>query len=541
MGNFVDDNKDIARIKEGQQVSLSAVPNYIQFESKKEEDDDIDIKGIDITVVSNALTLTDKDNSKVMLIITDEKTKTEHRFHGTDKEQYVDANTFMVNKESLQITTENLKTCLMKNSFMFSNFELSILFSGTPLKGSNVINIRPLGRGANYNFKVWTNAAFLATSSGILSTENKDSIDNGKNNTVIELDVYTNTSVALGQKFEPENPRHQGSYLTTIQKAYFRRPLWFNLNATFGNSTAYSTDFLKNEGWCDAGTCKDFRFAAYRNDKVNKVPFYISDVFYVINGYGRNLDKHNLEKYIYSFAEEKTPITPLTKQLTRTHIEGQTQYFNFIAAKTDSKQHPLALIYKLYTQSGVLIDSTTQDQLDYDNLKIVNTIKLDIDNIISNYPTAGILKVCLAANDTQQSEDITFHILPPCLHAAKDFAFLNPLGGWDSFGFADNQETEFSASPNTIFKTQTPDFTVSSQIESVYNKEVKELFTVRSMPITPQTAEWLKDMSASPAVYELATKRYIIVEDMKLKYNTGDDLVRVEMKYRYSDSYNGQI
>ncbi|SBW07338.1 hypothetical protein KL86DYS2_13146 [uncultured Dysgonomonas sp.] len=58
------------------------------------------------------------------------------------------------------------------------------------------------------------------------------------------------------------------------------------------------------------------------------------------------------------------------------------------------------------------------------------------------------------------------------------------------------------------------------------------------MPVRREVCNWFKEMSASRMVYELATQRYIIVDEMNIKPNSKDELYRVEMKYHYSDSYN---
>lgn len=533
MINTLDNKANID--KQPAQVSLSAVPNYMQISSSMPENSVIE--PIKLTIGNTSWQEDPEDDAKLMLTITSLIDNTEHKFYGTMIENKISANTFFIKKEKAEITAQNLKSCLMKNNFITSNFELNIPFN------TKILSIKPMGVGECYGFKIKSeDANFLDTPEKTFTFESNDTIDNGKGNALIELDVYTDSPVTLGETFEPTQAKHQGKYMTTIQKAYFKQPLWFNLNATFGNSTRYTIDFLDKEkkGWLDAGTCRNFHFMGFKNDGVNKEPFCSSQMFYVLNGYGRNLEENDMENYIYT-AEEQKVISPLTLQPTLTHIKGQTQLFNFIASKPNNPKGSVALVYKLYTQSHQEIDQIVAHEIEYNKLNIVNTIRLEIDEMMKDIPNVGIVEVCLLSNNAEVSAPLTFHILPNCLHKVKDFAFLNSLGGWSSFGFMDNKGIDFSTSSETIFKTQTPDFTISSQIESVYNKESKEHFTVQTMPIRPQVAEWLKEISTSQAVYELDSKRYIIVEDMKIKYNTGDDLLRVEMKYRYSDSYNGRI
>lgn len=558
MGYFINDT--IAKIsKKPQQVSLSGVPNYIEFENRYSKSNDfIDFS---IGILFGHYKLSPEEDRKEILTITEIETNEKYILYGTDKKDKVNDNTFFINttKESI---IENFRVCLLKNKFISSNFKLSTLFEldmDNEFSGDIYLHFKSLGTGKQYNFTIDISGyeIFLMPEEHrtsdvsyyqfVFESQNSDTITNGEKDVKIELDVFSNSDLQLGNIFSPQNENHQGTYFTTIQKSYFNQPLWFNLNSTFGNNTSSSNQFLHTEGWCDPGTVKDFRFVASRNNGYEKEPFYISDIFYVIKGYGRNLDNHNLDDYIFDY-NKCNIIKPLTNQPILTHAKGQSHFFNFIASKNITNGHSLHLIYRLYTQSGKYIDSLIADELTYRNCKTLNTVKLKIDEAIGDHKNIGKVKVYLtkgsseaSKDDLQVSEELTFHILPQCLHCIKDFAFLNPLGGWSSYGFIDNTAVNLSSSANTIFKTQTPYSTISSEIEAVHTKEVKEQFTVQSMPVSVEVAKWLQEMSTSEAVYELSTKRYIIVDEMKIKYNTNDELVRVEMKYRYSDSYNGLI
>ncbi len=96
---------------------------------------------------------------------------------------------------------------------------------------------------------------------------------------------------------------------------------------------------------------------------------------------------------------------------------------------------------------------------------------------------------------------------------------MNRLGGWDSFNFNGRWNNEFKIDDNdTIYKTLLPDFKASDELQSVYKKTVEEVFTVQSSAISYETVEWLRELAASKAVYELSSKKYVIVTDLKLKY-----------------------
>lgn len=559
MGYFINDT--IAKIsKKPQQVSLSGVPNYIEFENLEPENG-TPIR-FTIGINSEYITLGEKEESRKVLTITNTQAKEEYIFYATDKKKYVDDRTFYVNCEQ-HIITENLKTCLLKNSFISNNFFLKTSFYTEDSHEfevyGRIIDFLSMGVGEKYNISIKLEQdldffeidnSFYDSEVGeyIFTSTSKDSIAREDGiNTSIDLDIYTNTKIPLGGNPTDSPFDIQGNYLTSIRKTYSYQPLWFNLNSTFGNNANYSSQFLHTDEWNDPGTVKNFHFIAYRNDGINREPFYVSDIFYTIKGYGRNLDNHDLKDYILDYSKNNL-IKPLTNQPPLTHVRGQKHFFNFIASKSYKNTDSVFLIYRLYTQSGKYIDSFIADELTYGNCKTLNTVKLKIDEAIGKHKNIGKVKVYLtkgssptSKDDLQVSEELTFHILPDCLYRVKDFAFLNPLGGWSSYGFIDNTEVNLSSSANTIFKTQTPYSTISSEIEAVHTKEVKEQFTVQSMPVSVEVAKWLQEMSTSEAVYELSTKRYIIVDDMKIKYNTNDELVRVEMKYRYSDSYNGLI
>lgn len=561
MGTFIQNTKT-ADVQDAAKVSLSGLPNFQIFKSKESG------KGkkvnFELRVVANSFIPSGDKGYESVLRITDVSAKEPYEFKATNNPEQVNSSTFFVHSKSY-ITAENLKVCLMSNKFIASNFKVTVKISNNVPQ--DIVCIESLGAGSMYDVEVISfNPDLLVSSLGVdgsYSSLSKDSIDvDGTNSVNIELDIYTDNNLFIGEQFDSVTHNETGRYMTTISKAYYGQPLWFDLNSTFRNSVAYSDQFLTATEWCDAGTAKDYRFIAYTTDGVNKAPFYMSDVFHVLKGYGRNLDIHkanegaftyHMEKYLFNKnATEKdaTLIEPLTTQPILTHVLGQAQYFNFISTKKEKESYDLNLIYELYTQSmqPILVNDNAciRHMQNRHNFSTVSTIRLDIDHYLEAYPNVGVVKVYLGRGLQAISNPQVYNVLPSMLHNVKSFAFLNSLGGWSSYGFVDNTEVDFSTSGETIFKTHTPDYQIYSQIESVTNKEVTEKFTVQTMPIHPQVADWLKEMSTSEAVYELDTKtnqnhRYVVLEEMKLKHTEQDGLVRVSMKYKYSDSFNGRI
>ncbi|MDR2954585.1 MAG: hypothetical protein LBV43_05850 [Prevotella sp.] len=428
------------------------------------------------------------------------------------------------------------------------------------------ISLEPKGRGSQYTFtyKLPANSIFYFLTSRFDENQDNDSIRQDATDCEIQLEVYENNGIFLGMNDKPEQAYQSGgmyyngalnklgTHIASLSKRYYGQPLWFNLNSI--KKAGYSTAFLSGEGWCDAGTMKNIRVMASRYSDGRKETFHLSDTLYQITGYGRTLEENDLSGYIFDTALQNT-ISPLTTQPQVFHIKGQSQYFNFILSdsqhETSYAKNELAVTYKLFTTSNRTITEVTDHKQKLNKFEMVNTIRLDIGRLIDEYPNVGYVEAYLSWRlETEPSQEeqyrivshpLRFQILSECLHKVNDFAFLNRLGGWSSFNFAGTEKTDFKASATTNYKTHTPDKLISSEIESVYNKSVTEQFSAETMPVTKEVCDWLKELSTSRAVYELSTKRYVIVDELNIKHDTKDELFRLEMKYHYSDAYNARI
>lgn len=539
MGYFT---KNIAKeSKKPAIVSLSGNANYIQFESLNNSSNNKHIE-ISLQIISTAVEL-----DKTEIIIIEKTSNIRHEFKGTRTPENVNSSTFFVSEDKA-VTAENIRACLLNDDFFRGNFYITIpaINNTTSLENGDTIKIQSIGTGPNYAFTFESiNNTFLKLTGNPEDTTNNDSI-NEDGDCEIEIEIYRDTNLFLGVDDTPQNNQSLGTYLATLTKAYYNNPIWFDLNALIGSNRIFSNKFLDSDSWIDTGTIIDFRFVARKSDGIITEPFYISNVLYAITGYDRNLELNNLGDYVYN-TQSGSIIKPLTKQPLLTHIKGQTQYFNFILADPDrnknlgENEYNLGINYRLYTQSKRFVADVQAHNKNRKLFNVANTIKLDIDGAIGNYNNVGFIEVYLSRSGTPISEPLKFTILPECLYKVNDFAFLNSLGGWSSFNFAGTETTDFKSSTNTIHKTQTPDHTISSEIESVYSKEIEEQFVAQTMPINETVCNWLKELSSSIAVYELSTKRYIVVDEMNIKPNSKDELFRLEIKYHYSDSYNGLI
>ncbi|MDR1501612.1 MAG: hypothetical protein LBT43_04070 [Prevotella sp.] len=486
---------------------------------------------IDITLQHGTIAH-DSDNE---LTFKEYLTGIKHTFYYTTDKSKVSSNTYFAGS-TIKITTENLRACLINNSFLRNNFDIIILPS-SPDK----IEMKSKGTGNKYAFSVEKNPLSIKITGDPLLTTDNDSLTKDFGDCEIQLDIYKDTGILPGIK----DYTKMGTYATTLSKSYFGMPLWFDMNTMWANTNTYSDKFLEGKGWHNTGTMTDFRFVAKRFNGVETETFYHSDVLFALTGYDRNLEKNNLSEYVYDISRNNEA-EPLTRQPVLTHIRGQKQYFNFIlsdpAPESNDTQCKLGILYKVYTQADSYLDYEVSDVQDKGKYNAVNTACLDIDKVVlDKYAKAGIVRVYLCRDGKAVSKALTYRILPDCLYKVNDFAFLGSLGGWCSFNFGGTEQTDFKSETTTIHRTQTPEYTTSSRIESVFNKDVTEQFTVQTLPINREVAEWLKEISASIAVYELSTKRYVIVDELNVKHNSKDDLFVLQMKYHYSDSYNARI
>jgi len=550
MRYYIDDN--IAKeTKAPQKFTLSNKPGFVEFDSSRKEYKPVDIK---LTVKSTGYIWIDHMgdvNITAFTITTHENIS--YKFQGHKDMELVSKHDYMYYLGDISsqewkpsVAAKNLRDKLLVNEYLNNNFDITcpllINENGIPEAG-NTIRIKSKGYGKNYAFTIeaansvnpWLLNEYMDIEGDPQDTVKNDSLSGENDSAEILLDIYKDTGVFAGR----EDTQETGTYVVTLSKTYFGKPVWFDVNSMWRNGDIYSGAFLNDTGWTATGTVTDFRFTAKRNNGGGNEVFYHSDVLYAITGYGRSLEKNDMAGYVYDTAADNI-IKPLTSQPVLTHIKGQKQYFNFILSdpghgnRTGGKDK-LGILYKLRSQSGGYIGTKEMHTLETDAAYIVNTICLDIDSLLEEYPRTGIVEVYLSRNGEVKSEPLVFHILPECLYKVNDFAFLNSLGGWNSFNFGGMAQTDFKSETTTIYRTQTPDFNISSRIESVFTRNITEQFTVQTSPVQAQVADWLKEMSASVAVYELSTKRYVIIDEFNIKHNTKDDLFTLQMKYHYSD------
>ncbi len=516
--------------------SLAANPNFIQFESLNEGG----LSGYMMKKLIVSQTQTEQSGNDILA--TEVQTGIEHRFSGTYNRQEVNSTTFFIDTDAGN-TAENIKACFMADSFFRSNYSIYIPVAkndnGEIING-NIIEMYSNKPGSRFYFTLDEVPGYVVVEQNLPGTSEPDTIDeDGTGDIQIELEFYISTGIFAGRDDTPQLNGLFGTFLMEVSKAYAGAPVWFDINAVTKNGMETATGAIFSDNWSDTGTLTDMRFIARRNNGINRTTFYISDVLYIVNGYSRNLEENDLSEYVFN-PEKNNTVKLLTKQPVLPHCEGQAHFLNFLFADPlqDNNEYDIGIFYKIYTQSKKHIADVVTDEQKRTSFLIANTIKLRIDEVIKNYPGAGIVEAYLCCNRNIVSQPLCFRIQPAYMHPVHDFAFLNALGGWSSFNFPGIPDFSFNTSATTIYKTQIPSYDTGSRLESVFGKDASESFTVKSLPVNDTVCDWLKELACSAVVFELSTGRYIIIDQLEIKCTSNEELYIPEMIYHYSDSYN---
>lgn len=516
--------KDIAIIDEPKIVSLAGSPNFVTFASKAAAKTYIDV---DIKVVATPATPIERTLLRVY-----EAGGTLHEFRGTTDPDEVGGSVFYVSAGPSD-TAENLREALVANAWIDANFEVRIPsnWNGTEVTNGDTLNIRGKGAGADFRLNITApnnvgSSAYAITWASNNSTDG-DTIK-GDNSTVeIELDIYENPDVFLGDDDRPLDEAKLGSKTITMQKTYAGSPVWFDVNGPFAKYGGYNLPAAS--GWFDTGTVKAFRFVA-KVRATNSFNFYHSNVLFAVNGFSRLTQPVDMSEYVTGENVQKL----LTNAPTVPYVKGQSAYINFLYQRPHAVGY-IYVLYSVYSRSGKFMGAIQKHDVLVSALHVANSRKLDIDSVLSVYPDAGEVRVGLYSNGAAISNTLNFRIVPECLHDLREFTFLNKLGGWDVFNFDAGQRQEVRRSSESYFKTTTPDSTGGP--EHTYRVDIDEAFTVEGAPVTDEVAEWLKEFAASPVILD-AQGRFVLIEDFTLNISDASENMHVPVvKYRLNDTY----
>jgi hypothetical protein len=295
-----------------------------------------------------------------------------------------------------------------------------------------------------------------------------------------------------------------------------------------------------------------FRFEAFTQDPIqpfsSRTKVYTSNIIFVANGYTRTLEKNDLQTlgYVYDIQTNNT-VSLLTSQPTKQYQEGQTEYVNFCLKDVYHGQGSnvnIGLQYKYFTFSGEEIATVNKQLKGKNDMYIINTIQLspDLSEVEGEFnKEVGYFTVSLLKESVVISNSLRYDVISNCSNKLKEFAFLNRLGGWESYNFNGELITDLKTTRNTSYRNQLPSYSISYEIQTISDIYADETFTVKSNYINYETIKWLREFSMSKAVYEISTKRYVLIDDFNINYSSAKDKFQVIMKYHYSDFINNKI
>jgi len=521
--------KDIADITEPETITLSEVPNFVQFTGKPASKTYTEIKiqvNKGITPVNSLLRITDASG----IVRT---------YRGTTDAAEAGGSVFYVSGIPSE-TAENLRQALLTDSWFGANFHVTIPFFSNmaDVYGGAVLWIKSKGAGTDFNIKIEAPANANNTAYTIdrvnPASINNDSISGEASTAEIDLDIYVNP--AYGGP--PTKPDNMGTYLITLRKTYAGSPVWFELNSLFSRYGGCNLP-AGSPGWFDTGTLTAYRFTA-KIKAVNSFYFYASDVLYVLNGYGSVFDDRDMSEYVLTVSGDFVKL--LTDKPRTPYVRGQKEYLNFIVFERPAINRFLRVAYRAYGTGGDYLGTVYGPEKDLPGFSSVNTCVLDIDTVLDRYPAAGVIRVALArytanvsAPYKQVSNDLEYTVRPGCLHTLRQFSFINRLGGWDAFNFDADVKEEIKPSVETYDKTVTPSSRKGDGIETVYNTTLSDIFTVEGAPVTDETAVWLKELAAAHVILDNDGNR-VIIEDFALQVTGADkNMHKPTIKYRMSE------
>lgn len=492
------------------------------------------------TLTVNGVNVLVRDWAAYSRLTITEATGMAHLFSGTSNRSDVGGSVYYI-AASRADTAENLRQALLSDKWVAANFEVRIpsIWSNDTVSNGETVNIRSKGAGDEYNIDITGLASAYNIEWINEVSQNNDSISGEASSVEISLDVYVDPPVFLGATDRPTTSELLGTFALSLSKTYTGEPVWFDINAPFARSGRYNIP-SSSPGWFDTGTIRAARFVA-RVAGVDNFAFYISNALYMVNGYSYHSDPVDIEDYVY----DNRKIKLLTNKPRTTYMRGQREYLNFILSDmnrgvTGAPDWAVYILYRAYDSVGNYLGNWQSDAVNRTTLSMVNTCSLRIDEVLDNYPLAGLIKVSLAREGAIISSDLEYTIRPQELHTLNQFTFLNKLGGWDSFNFDAPTMEDTRVAFDTFTRTVTPEHTKSEGVESAYAARLDVPLSVTGAPVTDEVAEWLKELAASLVVLDSAGN-YIIKTEFTLPTSEGAKNMQVPaMRYKLSETYTNE-
>ena len=452
-------------------------------------------------------------------------------------------NQFKIENTQYQ-TTVNIQQKLLSNEYIKAHFDIFIPFGleeGEVVNG-NVLYIK--SKGAGYAFTVTFSTpndpdGVAYTHTDVTTTsDDYDTIKGSNWSAYIEIEVYTNCDVKLGDHDYPTTPAVIGTLATVLAKTYIGRPLWFELNSLFNGLTKYNAPrgpFNSGE-WFDTGTILNVRIVAKRNT----IPFYVSNALKVVNGKTPQNREIDLNEYVFDGTHE---FKLLTNKPMTPYVKGQKEYINFIFRDTlltfeDGENYVIGVMYQALNSAGEFMGSIESNITNRKSLNEINTCRLLLDDLINIYPNLSFIKVALYKGQHKEkvSNFITYEVRPESVHICNTFTFLNSLGGWDSFNFDAPTQKEIAPKADTYKSTPTPENNDKTHgVEIVKNVNLNQLMTIDGAMVTNEIAEWLKELATSKCIIDNDGNN-ILIDSFTLKESKAtDNQHQPILKYRYNN------
>ncbi len=521
--------KDIAIVTEPLPWSLADNANFLQLFSKP------GIKvfwqyNIQINIQQAAPDLP----TKTEIIFTEPDDGGIHVFSGTKDMDKVGGNIFYVSSDGTE-TAENLRQALMSDPFMRDNYDITIplFWLGTTPYNGRVVNIKSKGVGKFYNLSVSApgnsgDIAYRITAVSPIS-QNADSISGEDITARVEMDFYTDPAVFPGQNDVPDTSAKMGTFFITTFKTYYSAPFWMDVNQLC--KKVLGAKLPLSLGWSDAGTARAFRVKC-RKVAETSVSFFVTNSFWVLNGYSRQSYAPDMSKYVFGSGL----VRPLTARPITEVRRDNVNFFNFIFSDPlrgipGAPDPEYRLLFTCYNTAGEILGTKTDYPVLRTALKVVNTCSFTFKDVMEAFPDTEKIEVCLSLSGVPVSDPVSFIIAPECLFKEGNFIFLNSLGGWDSIGLNGEIKEDFESSRELYSRTVTPAYKRQDGETAISFTESDSVFTITGSPLKKEAADWLNELETSTDVFNSENDRIIIVS-LELKEQQGGELKIPILKFK---------
>lgn len=532
-------NWPIAQVKEPNRLSLSNVPSFITVDRNNTG---ARVKLLyEITVYPGSFSTSGfflnilKSNGELL------------KFEATFLASEAVGRKFKIESYPFWANAQNLYYALISDPWLSANFNISIPVTviGSSVSNGAKIVIESKGFGEEYQILINGGTEYIINAINPTTT-NQDSLSGESSTAQIDAYVHLAPDVFLGSNDLPNTTAKMGNFAVTLNKTYFSgKQTWFDLNNVFGHAQNYTRP-PELIDWFNTGTLSRYRVVLQTSYQGNRIPFYTTNTFYVLNGYTRAFEGLDMENYI--FDRSKSMFKLLTNKPRTTYVKGQREFINFVFADPQRNtpvnnllDFQLMIVYRAFSASGEYLGQSLDSPINRADLYEVNTRELDLESFIESIPEAGRVEVGLAilmpnlsTIAAVVSNYLEYIVRPENISKENTFIFLNALGGWDSYNADADTTDSFKVQSETFLKTITPQSTKGDAIEATYSANLDEEFIVEGAPVQDDVAKWLKELTVSKAI--LYKGRRILIEDVALPRN-GSNFYRPVIKFKYSESF----